>query len=123
MAMTTFFESFRLRNSQCHLVTRESFLPTYPTENDPQIQFCALFEPKDKFEPNNDVSAQNILFDFTEEVIPTAIDKKTEEEITIYKNTTLGFSELVPEAVINYISKMPKSLPVPIKNNKHDLNI
>ena len=88
-----------------------------------QIQICALLEPKDNFEPNNHVSAPNVLFDLTEEVIPIAIDNKTEEEITIYKNTTLAFSEIVPEAVKNNISKLPKSLPAPIKNNKHDLNI
>ena len=94
-----------------------------PNWKRPPIQVCTLFEPRDKFEPKNDVSAQNVLFDFTEEVIPIAIDNKTEEEITIYKNTTLGFSEIVPEAVINNISKLPKLLPAPIKNNKYDLNI
>ena len=86
-----------------------------PNWKRPPTQVCALFEPKDKFEPNNKVSAPNVLFDLTEEVIPIAIDNKTEEEITIYKNTTLGFSEIVPEAVINNISKLPKSLPAPIK--------
>ena len=89
----------------------------------PPIQVCALFGPKDKFEPNNDLSAPNVLFDLTEEVIPIAIDNKTQEEITIYKNTTLGFSAIVLEAVLNKITKMPKSLPAPIKNNKYDLNI
>ena len=84
----------------------------------PPIQVCALLETEDKFEPNNDVSAPNVLFDLTEEVIAIAIDNKTEEEITIYKNTTLGFSEIVREKVINNISKLPKSLPAPIKNNK-----
>ena len=88
----------------------------------PPIQVCALFEPKDKFEPNNEVCAPNVLFDLTEEVIPIAIDNKTEEEITIYKNITLGFSEIVPEAIINNISKSPKSLAAPIRN-KYDLNV
>ena len=94
-----------------------------PNWKRPPIQVCALFEPKDKFESDNEVSAPNVLFDLTEEVIPIAIDNKTEEEITIYKNTTLGFSEIVPKAVINNISKLPKSLPAPIKNNNYDLNI
>ena len=93
-----------------------------PNWKRPPVSVCALFEPKDKFESNNDVSAQNVLFDVTEKVVPIPIDNKTEEEITIYKNTTLGFSEIVPEAVINNISKLPKSLPAPIKNNKCDLN-
>ena len=69
------------------------------------------------------MSAPKVLFDLTEEVILIAIGNRTEEEITIYKNTTLGFSEIVPEAVINNISKLPKSLPAPIKNKKYDLNI
>ena len=63
------------------------------------------------------------FFDLTEEVLPIANDNKTEEEITIYKNTTLGFFWIVPEAVIYNIWKLPKSLPMPIKNNKYDLNI
>ena len=58
-----------------------------------------------------------------EEVIPIAIDTKSEEEITIYKNTALRFSQIVPEAMINNISKLPKSLPAPIENNKRDFNI
>ena len=94
-----------------------------PNWKRPPKQVCALFEPRDKFESNNEVSATNVLFDLTEEVIPIAIDNKTEEEITIYKSTTLGLSEIVPEAVINNISKLPKALPVPTKNNKYDLNI
>ena len=103
---------------------RTRIIPAHkPNWKRPPIQVCALFEPKDKFEPDNDVSAPNVLFDLTEEIIPIAIDNKTEEEITIYKNTTLGLSELVREALINNISKLPKSLRAPIKNNKYDLNI
>ena len=94
-----------------------------PNLKRPPIQICALFEPKDKFEPKNAVSAPNVFFDLTEEVIPIAIDNKTEEKITIYKSTALGFSEIVQEAVKNNFSKLPKSLPPPIKNNKYDLNI
>ena len=69
------------------------------------------------------MSAPNVHFDLTEEVIPIAIGNKTDEEITIYKGTTLGFYEIVPEAVINNNSKLPKSLPAPIKNNKYGLTI
>ena len=93
-----------------------------PNWKRPPIQICALFEPKDKFEPNNEVSAPNVLFDLTEEVIPMAVDTETEKEITIYKNITLGFSAIVPEAVISNISKLPKPLTATIKYNKYDLN-
>ena len=69
------------------------------------------------------MSAPKIFFDLTEDVMPIANHNKTEEEITIYKNTTLGFPKIVPEAVINNSSKSPKSLPAPIENNEYDLNI
>ena len=92
-----------------------------PNRKRPPIKLCALFEPKHKFEPNSEVSALNVFFDLSEEVIPIAIENKTEEEITIYKNTTLGFSEIIPEAVIKNMSELPKSLPAPIKISKYDL--
>ena len=94
-----------------------------PNWKRPPIQVFALFEPKDKFEPDNEVSAPNVFLDLTEEIIPIAIDNNFEEEITIYKITTLGFSQIVPEALINSISKLPKPLPAPIIKNKNDLNI
>ena len=100
--MITFFDSFRLRHSQFRLVTRKSSHTQVETA---PIQFCALFEPKDNFKTNDEVSALIVLFDFIEEVIPIAIGNRTEEEITMYRNTTLGSSEIVPEALINGISK------------------
>ena len=120
--MTTFSASFRLSTLSSTWSDEHHPCSHTQLEKTP-IQVCALFEPKDKFEPKNEVSAPNVLFDLTEEVISIAIDNGTEEEIKIYKNTTLGFSEIVPEAVINNISKLPKPLPVSIKNNKYDLNI
>ena len=84
-------------------------------------QVCELFELKDKCEPTNEVSASNVFFDFTEEVIPKTIDDKSEKQVTIYINKTLEVSEIVPEAVMNNTSKMPKSLPVPIKKKQFEL--
>ena len=88
----------------------------------PPIRICALLKSKDKFEPNNEVSAPNVLSDSTEEVIPITIDNRTEERITIYRNTAVRFSEIVTEAAINNISKLPNSLRMPIKYNEYDLN-
>ena len=69
-------------------------LPAHiPNWKRPPIQICAILEPKDKFQPNNDVSAPNVLFDLTQEVFLIAIDNKTGGYITIYKNTALGFSK------------------------------
>ena len=69
-----------------------------PQWNWTPIQVFILFESKDKFEPNNKVSEPSNFFNFTEEVIPIAIENKTEEEITIYRNATPVFSENVPGA-------------------------
>ena len=69
------------------------------------------------------MSEPSEFFRITVEVIPIAIEKKTEEEITNYRNATLGFSENVLGAVMKYVSKLPKSQPVPIKTNKHGLEI
>ena len=55
----------------------------------PPIQVCALFEFRHKFEPKNEVSAPNVLFGFTEVVIPIAIDNKTDEEIIQKHNTRI----------------------------------
>ena len=94
-----------------------SQLETTPNTN------CALLEPRDKFESSKKASAPNVFSDFTEEVFSIAVDNKTEEEITIYRNNTPRSSEFLPEAVINNISKLPKSQPVPTKNNKYNSNI
>ena len=47
-----------------------------PNWKRPLIQVCELFDPEDKFEPNDKVCAPNVIFDLTEEVIPTAINNK-----------------------------------------------
>ena len=101
-----------------HTIINLAHIPNWKR---PPLQVCALFEPKDKFEKNTEVSAPNVFLDLTEEVIPIAINNKTGEEIVIYKNIPLGFSEILPEAVINNISKLHKPLHAPIKYNKYDL--
>ena len=122
-AMITFFESVRFRHSQFHLVTRESFLPTYPTGNNPQYKSAHYSERNDRFEPKNEVSAPTVLFDSTEEFHSIDFDNKTEERITVYKNTTIGFTDFLPKAVIKNNTKLRKSLPASIKVKKYDLNI
>ena len=54
----------------------------------------AVFEPLGNFTLSGDISASNIPFDFSDKTIPVILTNKTDSEITIYKNTTLGSSEL-----------------------------
>ena len=53
-------------------------------------------------------------------VIPIALENKADTDVTIYKNTTLGFFEVIPDGWLNGISPMPKPLPV-IQLSKYDL--
>ena len=53
---------------------------------------------------SEDNSVPNILFDFSDGMIPVILINTTDSEITIYKNTTLGSSELVSDEIINNVS-------------------
>ena len=121
--MATFFQSFELRHSQFPLVTRKTSLPRYPNGNDPQNRSAHFSNLQTNLNEKTKCLLKKYFFDFTQKLFPIATDNKTEEEITIFRNTTLGFSEIAPEVVINNISKLSKSSTVPVKNNKYDLNI
>ena len=87
-----------------------------PSFKRPPIPLCELSE-------TNELSAPNVLFDLSEEIIPIAIDNRTENDITFYKDTTLGFSEIVPPAVLNSITNEEAPLKMtPLKPDKYDLD-
>ena len=65
----------------------------------------AVFEPLGKFTLSGDISASNIPFDFSDKTIPVILTNKTDSEITIYKNTTLGSSELLSDDIVNNVSR------------------
>ena len=96
-------------------------LPAHiPNWKRPPVTLNAVFEPQSKFSTENEFSAPNILFNYSEEVIPIALANKAHTDVTIYKNTTLGFSEVTPDGWLNGISPMPKPLPV-TQLSKYDL--
>ena len=45
------------------------------------------------------------LFDFSDKTIPVILTNKTDSEIRIYKNTTLGSSELLSDDIVNNVSR------------------
>ena len=96
-------------------------LPAHiPQWKRPPTTLHAIFEPQDRFSPTEDISAPNILFNFSDEVIPIAIENKTAMDKTIYKNTTLGFSEIVSDETLQN-ARNPQEAP-PVKQlNKYDL--
>ena len=94
-----------------------------PSFKRPPIPLWAVFEPKDKFDETNELSAPNVLFDLSEEIIPIAIDNRTENDITIYKYTILGFSEIVRPAVLKSITNEEAPLQMtPLEPDKYDLD-
>ena len=96
-------------------------LPAHiPNWKRPPVTPNAVFEPQSKFLTENEFSVPNILFNYSEEVIPIASENKADTDVTVYKNITLGFSEVIPYGWLNGISPMPKPLPV-TQVSKYDL--
>ena len=115
--------AFRVVATETTLVPagHTKILPAHiPNWKRPPVTLNAVFEPQSKFSTENQFSVPNILFNYSEEVIPIALENKADTDVTIYKNTTLGFSEVIPDGWLNGISPMPKPLPV-TQLSKYDL--
>ena len=96
-------------------------LPAHiPNWKRPPVTLNAVFEPQSKVSTKNDFSVPNNLFNYSQEIIPIALKNEADNDVTIYKNTTLGFSAVVPDGWLNGISPMPKPLPV-TQLSKYDL--
>ena len=102
-------------------------IPTHITGwKRPPIELAAVFEPHELFKVNKEVSADNVLFNFSEETIPVMVTNTGDEAVMIHKETTLGQSELVATDKIQNIStlrnrKSPKLTDK--KDAKYDLKL
>ena len=85
----------------------------------PPIELAAVFEPHERFKVDKEVSADHVLFNFSEETIPVMVTNTGDEAIMIHKNTTLGQSELVATDKIQNISTL-KSRKSPKLTDKKD---
>ena len=65
-------------------------------------------------------NCQYVLFNYSEEGIPSALENEADTDVTFYKNTTPGFSEVIPDGWLKGVSHMPKPLPV-TQLSKYDL--
>ena len=114
---------FRVVATEITLVPADhtKILPAHiPNWKKPPVTLKAVFEPQSKVSNENEFLVPNILFNYSEEVIPIDLENKADTDVTIYKNTTLGFSEVIPDGWLNSISPMPKPLPV-TQLSKYDL--
>ena len=114
---------FRVVATKTNLVPagHTKILPAHiPNWKRPPVTLNAVFEPQSRFSSGNEFFVLNILFNYSEEVITFALGNKPDTDVTIYKNTTIGFSEVFPDGWLNGISSMPKPLPV-TQLSKYDL--
>ena len=69
----------------------------------PPVTRVALFEPHERFIDNQNQIAQDALFNFEKGIVPITIANTNDEVSTIYKDTTLGSSQLVSDRLIQAI--------------------
>ena len=102
-----------------HTVVVSTFIPD---RKRPPIALAALFEPNGRFNGDKALTAPVILFNYSEDVIPVVIENSGDEPVTLYKDTTLGTSEIVPKKHIQNVGVYkPKDKP-PTKYNRTDEN-
>ena len=61
----------------------------------PPVARVALFEPHERFIDNENQIAQDALISFEKRIVPITIANTNDEVLTIYKDTTLGSSQLL----------------------------
>ena len=73
----------------------------------PPVARVALFEPNECFIDNENQIAQDALLSFEKRRILITISKTNDEVSTIYKDTTLGLSQLVSDRLIQEMHQKP----------------
>ena len=71
----------------------------------PPAARVALFEPHERFIDNENQMAQDALFSFEKRIVPITIANTNDEVLTIYKDKTLGSSQLVSDRLIQEINQ------------------
>ena len=78
---------------------------TIPGWKAPPVARIPLFERHECFIDNENQTAQDALFSFEKGKIPITIANTNGEVLTIYKDTTLGSSQLVSDRLIQEINQ------------------
>ena len=73
---------------------------TIPGWEAPPVAKVALFEPHERFIDNENQIAQDAFFSFEKGIVPITVANKNDEVLTIFKDTTLGSSQLVSDRLI-----------------------
>ena len=78
---------------------------TYPGWKVPPVARVALFELHEHFINNENQKAQDALFSFEKGIVPITIANTNDEVLTIFKDTTLGSSQLVSNRLIQEVNQ------------------
>ena len=79
-------------------------LPAFiPDWKRPPLALAALFEPNGLFNGDKALMAPDMLFNYSEDIIPVVIENSGVEPGTLYKDMTPGTSEIVPEEHIQNV--------------------
>ena len=78
---------------------------TIPGWKAPPVAKFVLFEPHERFIDNENQIAQDALFSFEKGIFLITIANTNDEVLTIYKDTTLGSSQLVSDRLIQEINQ------------------
>ena len=100
-----------------HSAVVPAFIPDWKR---PPIALAALFEPNGRFNGDKALTAPDMLFNYSEDIIPVVVENSGDEPVTLYKDTTLGTSKIVPKEHIQNVGiHKPKKKP-PTKFNRND---
>ena len=81
---------------------------TFPGWKAPPVARVVLFEPHERFIDNENQIAQDALFSFEKRIVSITLANTNDEVLTIYKDTTLGSSQLVSDRLIQEINQKQK---------------
>ena len=71
----------------------------------PPVARFALFQSHERFIENENQIAQDALFSFEKGIVPITIANTNDEVLTIYKDTTLGSSQLISDRLIQEVNQ------------------
>ena len=92
------------------------------------VELVGTFEPHQKFNGDKDLTAPDMLFTKTEDIIPLVIENSGDSPITVYKHTKLGSLEVISREQIQNIGIDKTGLVNETKmtnmiDEKYDLNL
>ena len=102
-----------------HSAVVPAFIPDWKR---PPIALAALFKPNEQFNGDKALTAPDMLFNYSEDVIPVIVENSGVEPVTLNKDTTLGVSEIVPKEHIQNVGVHKPKEKSQLKFNRNDEN-